>query len=64
MKKILRRIIRSIMGFFDKTVAKEAERVFDFDSQVLGGESNKGGERLKINSISNVLRFSCKALYP
>jgi hypothetical protein len=52
------------MGFFDKTVAKEAERVFDFDSQVLGGESNKGGERLKINSISNVLRFSCKALYP
>ena len=47
MMKIFRQIIRSIIGFFDRIVIKEAKRVFIFDSQILGGEANKGGGRLK-----------------
>jgi len=47
MIKILGQTIHSIMGFFDRIVVKETERVFEFQSQVLRYAPNRGGERLK-----------------
>ncbi len=39
MKKAFRQIIRLIAGYFDKIISKEAERVFEFNSLLLGGKS-------------------------
>ena len=48
MKEILMKVIHSIVGFFDRIIVKEVERIFQTDNQVLGDRLNsKGGGRLK-----------------
>jgi hypothetical protein len=47
MKRIILQILNSITNFFNKIIDKEAERVFEFNSQVLGRQPNKGGGRSK-----------------
>ena len=34
MKRMIRQIIRSIIGFLDRIIVKEAERVFEFYNKV------------------------------
>jgi hypothetical protein len=43
MKKLLKRIIRSITNFFNRMADQEAERVIELYSKI--SEASKGGEK-------------------
>jgi hypothetical protein len=44
MRKLLKIILNSIAGFFNKMADQEAERVIDFYNNIFETKPNKGGD--------------------
>ena len=46
MKRVFIQTIHLVINLFNRIIDKEAQRVFEFNSQILRAQA-KGGERLK-----------------
>ena len=47
VRKLLKAILNSIAGFFNRMADQEAERVINFYSQIFETKPNKGGGKLR-----------------
>lgn len=45
MKRVFRKIINSIINFFNRMADQEAERVIGYYSQIFEAKPKKGGEK-------------------